>query len=67
MNSDFEVNDCGSIMILQPMTEAAQTWSETHLPSDKLMFNGGVVVEPRYIADLVEGIQGDGLKVRINQ
>jgi hypothetical protein len=61
---DFTVENHGTIFLLIPETDAARTWVEANLPDDALTFGRGVVVEHRYIADIVAGIQGDGLEVK---
>jgi len=62
---DFSVANHGSILILHALTEAAREWVDAHIPEDAMMWGtNGTVVEPRYIADIVEGIRSDGLTVR---
>jgi hypothetical protein len=61
---DFVVENHGTIFLLQPLTPAANSWIEENLPDDRLTFGGGVVVEHRYIADIVRGAITDGLVVR---
>ena len=61
---DVLVENHGSIFLLQPLTPAANSWIEEHLPEDHLTFAGAVVVEHRYIADIVRGAIADGLVVR---
>jgi hypothetical protein len=62
---DFQVENHGSIFLLIPQTPAARVWIDDHIGKD----NGyqphypTVVVEHRYIADIVRGIQNDGLEV----
>ena len=60
---DFIVSNHGSIYLLEPLTEAGRQWSDDHLPDDAQMFGNAVVVEHRYIEDIVLGIQDDGLTV----
>lgn len=63
---DFEVQNHGTIFLLCPLTDSAIAWVDEHIGQD----NGyqpywpTVVIEHRYIADLVAGIQRDGLAVR---
>ena len=63
---DFILENHGSICILRPLTPSAVAWAEEHIGQE----NGyqphfpTVVVEPRYIADIVEHIQHDGLAVQ---
>ena len=63
---DFIVENHGSIFLLKPQTPSAISWVEEHIGQD----NGyqpywpPCVVEHRYIADIVAGIQDDGLAVQ---
>ena len=59
---DFEIENHQSIFLLRALT-AAESWIEEFLPQDRMSFGSAVVVEHRYIADIVEGIQNDGLAV----
>jgi hypothetical protein len=61
---DFVVENHGTIFLLQPFSPAANSWVEENLPEDRLTFDGAVVVEHRYIADIVRGAQADGLVIR---
>ena len=44
-----------SIYILRPLTAAARTWLTDNVPEGTYAM-GGVVVEPRYLDDIWEGI-----------
>jgi len=63
--SDFELQNHGSIFLLIPQTLSARVWVHDHIGKD----NGyqphypTVVIEHRYVADIVEGIRNDGLAV----
>jgi len=61
---DFVVENHGSILLLQPLSPAANSCVKENLPEDHLTFGHAVVVEHRYIADIVAGIQSDGLTVQ---
>jgi hypothetical protein len=60
---DFLLENHGSIFLLKPQTPIATSWLEEHVGQD----NGyqpywpTCLVEHRYIADIVAGIQNDGL------
>ena len=58
---DFELHNHGSIVLLAPMSDAAQDWVAANLPEDVMKFGEAIVVEPRYIGDIVEGFTNDGL------
>lgn len=61
--ADVEVENCGSIFLLDPQTDAGREWIEQHLPEDRMYFGNRVAVEHNCIANIVEGMQGDGLIV----
>ena len=60
---DFSVENHGSIFLLRPISPAAFEWIKEHIPDDAQYFGNAVVVEHRYIEDIVDGIQNDGLEV----
>ena len=63
---DFVVENHGSIFLLKPLTVLATSWVEEHIGED----NGFqpyfpiIVIEHRFIADIVDGILSDGLAVQ---
>ena len=63
---DFSLQHDCSICLLHPHTVAARAWVEDHIGAD----NGyqpwfpTVVIEPRYLRDILAGIQSSGLVVR---
>lgn len=64
---DFSIKGEGrfcTLYLLRPLTPAAFEWVEEHLPEDRMKFSGAVVVEHRYVADIVRGAMADGLEVR---
>jgi hypothetical protein len=61
--ADFLVSNHGSIFLLHPRTRAAVEWCEEHLPPEALEGEDFVVVEHRYIRDIVGGAINDGLLV----
>lgn len=60
---DLVIANHGSIVLLSAETLAGQEWINEHIPDDALTFCGAIVVEPRYIDDIAEGAQADGLAV----
>ena len=64
MNTDFTVQNEGSILILYAVSEAAQGWVDEHLPEERQTWGqNGTVVESRYICDIVNGITDDELTI----
>jgi hypothetical protein len=62
---DFRVEDHGSLILLKALTVAAEGWVDEHLPSEAQRWAGAVVIEPRFIGDIVLGIQQSGLRVTL--
>jgi hypothetical protein len=61
---DLTVANFGSIFLLTPESELGREWVAQHLPADATTWGlGSIVVEHRYIGDIVQGAQQDGLKV----
>ena len=61
---DFVVENHGSIFLLRPLTPAAKAWVEEHIGDNGYQpYYPTVVVEHRFIADIVHGAQADGLVV----
>lgn len=59
---DFILKDEGSIFLLEPLTDAAREWVAAHLEgADVQHWCGSVVIEQRYVSDIVQGLQADGL------
>lgn len=62
--TDFLFSDHGSVTILTALTAAANEWIDAHLPEDRQTWGPcGTVIEPRYAAAIIEGLQADGLTV----
>ena len=61
--TDFTLHNEGSIALLTPISEAGTEWVSQHIPEDAMRFAGAVVIEHRYVADIVAGITGDGLTI----
>ena len=55
---DFTVENHGSIFIVQPLTSRVNDWLHEH--TEGTWFGGGLAVEHRYVADLVQGMLDEG-------
>jgi hypothetical protein len=64
MNPDFTVRNEGSIFLLTPHTPEAITWLKSHVSADSQWFGDSLVVEHRYIEDLVLGIRSEGFSIQ---
>jgi hypothetical protein len=64
---DFRLENHGSLFLLLPLTPAAKNWMGEHLPMDNpetQFWGDAIVIEPRYVTSIVDGILGDGLVLR---
>jgi hypothetical protein len=61
-NADVALRNEGSIWLVTPLTQEASTWLHAH--TDGQWFLRSLVVEPRYVADLVQGMRDEGFTVR---
>lgn len=59
--NDFHATNHGSIVTLEPLTEAARNWCDEHLPEDRMTLGNAIAIEPRYFTDIIVGIHDDGL------
>ena len=63
--ADVSIANHGSIVLITPLTPEAEDWIEQNIGSgDEIQYVGkAVVAEPRYVADIISGMQADGLTV----
>lgn len=61
--SDFDVQDCGSIILLRAISAEANDWADAHLPEDASRFHDAFAIERRYFEDIYEGIVDAGLTI----
>ncbi len=48
---------------MHPLTEAAQRWLDDNIGSDAIYMQGALMVEWRYVDEIIEGMLDDGLEV----
>ena len=58
---DAEVINHGSLCLVHPRTVEAQKWIHENVSEDSQWFAHSLVVEPRFIEDLIQGMIADGL------
>ena len=64
---DFTLENHGSLFLLRPRSAAAKEWMQQNLPVDSpetQFWCDAVVIEPRYVDAIVDGIIGNGLVLR---
>ena len=61
---DFTVSHHGSVVLFHPRTELAHDWLSEHCSAgaDHTYFGAALVIEPRYVNDLLAHAIEDGLK-----
>lgn len=62
--ADLHVHGSGTVYLLRPVSRFGASWVAEHIPLDAMRFAGAIVVEHRYIYDIVAGAVADGLRVR---
>ena len=61
---DVHVENWGSLFLFRPLSDGASGWIERHVDVSSAMFFGGaLVVEPRYVGMIAEGMLEDGLRI----
>ena len=61
---DFWVLVQGTIGLVRPLTRGANEWIREHVPHQSQWFGPALVLEQRYIAELLKHMVNDGLRVR---
>lgn len=58
---DFTIQNGGSIIILRGHSQECVDWLNQNVRNDETQtFGGGIVVEPRYIEPILDGLQAEG-------
>ena len=60
---DFVAANHGSFVLLWPVTEAARSWVDDHIPDDAPVLAGRIAIELRYAPAVFEGIESGGLTI----
>lgn len=61
--NDVIVWNAGSLTLVRPVTQRAEEWVKEHVQGDAQWYGDTLVVEPRYVEQLVNGMKADGLEV----
>ena len=54
----FSIENHGSLVLVRPLTADVEAWLQEH--TDGQWFGNALVVEPRYVGDLVLGLVAEG-------
>ena len=60
---DVIVENHGSLFLFQLVTPPAKAWVAEHVEGEAMWFCGKLVVEPRYVETLADGMTEDGMVV----
>jgi hypothetical protein len=64
----FSIEDHGSIVLVRPLTLDCQAWLQANTAEEgedmAQWFGGALVVEPRYVEALVEGMVAEGFAIQ---
>lgn len=63
---DFYLENHGTVFLLRPRNDAASSWLDDNIYSEnaeQTWFGDALVIEPRYVDDIVLGIIDAGLEV----
>ena len=61
MTQDFSVTDHGSIALLKLHSSEARSWVAENVEEGPAKWAGALVIEPRYVANIVEALEDAGL------
>jgi hypothetical protein len=62
--TDLSVQNHGTIFILTPTSPLGHDWVAEHIPEDATRWGRcSIVVEHRFIGDIIEGASADGLSI----
>lgn len=61
--ADVKVQRENTLFLVFPLTPEANDWIADNIPDDALFYGSALVVEQRYIVDIVNGMVSEGLKV----
>ena len=60
----FHVEDLGTLILIRPLTDDVEGWLKENVAEDAQWFGSALVVEPRYLAALAEGMFEEGFAVQ---
>ena len=62
--ADFDFANHGSICLITPRTPAAHDWADAFLDEHLTWGQCSVVIEPRYVEDIIRAIIEDGMTIQ---
>lgn len=66
-NADLQFTNHGSIVLMNGLTDAGENWiADNVIEGDVPTWCGQTVIEPRYVQDIIDGAELDGMLVAVN-
>ena len=56
----FDIENHGTIVLVRPLTPDVKAWLEENVEEAAMWYGGALVVEPRYVEGLIEGLIEEG-------
>jgi len=67
MIADYTAVDGGSVLLLRPNNDTAREHLEDNTADEAQWFGMALVVEPRYMQNLIDNLEDEGFKVDISE
>jgi len=64
--TDFEVRNCFSLLLLYPITQRALAWVDANVWLENWQSQGRIAIEPRYFDDIHDAILNEGMTLKTN-
>ena len=65
---DIIVSGAGSLYMLKPVSDAGRKWMDNNLQPESWQWIGGALgVEHRFVVDILDGMQEDGLIIQVDE
>ena len=62
--SDFQIADCGTVISIRPLNDAARQWLDENVVSEPWQWvHGALCVEARFARDLIIEIEAAGFEI----
>jgi hypothetical protein len=66
MKADIRVVNYGTVVMLEPKTQAGKKWLDENCQAESWQWYGGALAaEPRMVQDVIDGAELDGLNVAV--
>jgi hypothetical protein len=63
---DFDITDLGTIVMFQPLNEAAEAWWHEYINAEPWQYepSGACSIDRRYAADIIDVLQEEGFSIK---